>query len=342
MKIEVLNKKCHKCDAFVAKQRGGKLEHTSVWCSMIQETFGHHFFYIKAEDSGGICGVLPLVHIKSKLFGNRLTSQAFSNYGGPVYSNSNCLDAMYEKAFILGGETRCDTIEFRNTEACEDDSILTYTNKITMFLDLPEDSGTLWKGFNCKVRNQVRKAEKSGVNIISGGEELLNDFYAIWTVRMRELGTPAYSKHLFQNIIRFFRGHTKIYLAKIGDIIVGGGFVYEYNGFVQIRWASTLLQHNKSCPNNLLYWSIMKDYCDKGATCFDFGRCSVDSGTYKFKKQWGSKEIPLYYQYWLPSGSLLSIANTGNPKYTKKIEIWKRLPLWTTRIMGPYISRNLP
>jgi lipid II:glycine glycyltransferase (peptidoglycan interpeptide bridge formation enzyme) len=122
---------------------------------------------------------------------------------------------------------------------------------------------------------------------------------------------------------------------------VGGGFTTCYNGLAEIPWASTLTEFNNLCPNNLLYWSVIKYYCQAGAKIFDFGRSSVGAGTWQFKKQWGPTQVDLNYQYWLAPGQELEIASPDNPRYKRKIEMWKKLPLWLTRILGPVISRNL-
>ena len=49
--------------------------------------FGHDCLYLAARDHAGrIEGVLPLVRVKSRIFGHFLVSMPFLNYGGPVGS----------------------------------------------------------------------------------------------------------------------------------------------------------------------------------------------------------------------------------------------------------------
>jgi FemAB-related protein (PEP-CTERM system-associated) len=211
-----------------------------------------------------------------------------------------------------------------------------------MYLPLDSDADRIWRSFDCKVRNQVRKAEKSGVIITGGRFELIDDFYNIYARRMHQLGTPAYSRRIMYNILEAFPDKSYIFVATLGKLAIGAGFVTFYNGLVEIPWAATRVEYNSLCPNMLLYWSIIRHYCIAGAKCFDFGRCTVDGPTSDFKKQWGAEPVELHYQYWVRPGRQLSILSSDNPVYRKKVEMWKRLPLWVTRLIGPIISRNLP
>ena len=59
---------------------------------------------------------------------------------------------------------------------------------------LPAHADALWSGLGTKVRNQVRKGQKSGAQVVWGGEELLSEFYAVFSRNMRDLGTPVYGR----------------------------------------------------------------------------------------------------------------------------------------------------
>jgi len=341
MEVSILTIIDPACDEYVAKEPKGEMSHLPAWGFMVEQVFGHKSYYLVARDGNDVQGVLPLMQIKSRLFGNRMVSQAFSNYGGPLARNPLALNALYEKAVELATENGCQSIEFRNVDPLPFDLHLR-KDKITMYLPLKPEPDELWGSFDPKVRNQVRKAEKSGLVASSGGSELLNDFYRIWTIRMRQLGTPCYPRKLFQGILDTFPDNTRLFVVRPDKATVGGTFVYSYKGLVQIRWAATLVEYNNLCPNNLLYWSVMKHYCLSGASCFDFGRTTTDSSQHKFKKQWGAQPVQLHYQYWCAPGKELSLATPNDPKYSKKVEVWKNLPLWFTRLAGPYISRSLP
>lgn len=329
------------CDEFVQGMPAAKLCHTRAWGEMVERTVGHKAFYLVARDGEVIQGVLPLMQVRSRLFGNRMVSQAFSNYGGPLADTADAADGLYSRAVDLATSRGCGSIEFRNVDPLDHD-LASYEAKATMLLSLAPDPDELWGRFKPKVRNQVRKAEKSGIIAESGGLELLDDFYRVWTVRMRQLGTPCYPRKLFRSIFQSFPDNCRVFVVRLGEATLGGAFVYSFNGLVQMRWAATLVEYNSLCPNSLLYWSVMRHYCLAGASTFDFGRCTVGSGTHRFKKQWGAQQVDLHYQYWVRLAKEFSVLSPDSPKYRRKVDLWKKLPLWATRLIGPYISRSLP
>ena len=341
MDTSVLTTPCSECNTFVSRNARGRMCHTLSWSDMINEAFGHKTFYLVAREDGNVHGVLPLTQVRSRLFGNRLVSQAFSNYGGPLTDGPSATDALYNRAIEIAIECGCESLEFRNVEALPYD-LKSREDKISMWLQLGPDPDEVWHSFNCKVRNQVRKAEKSGLVTTCGQQDLLADFWRIWTIRMRQLGTPCYSSNFFKMIFERFPANTRVFLVRLDGETVAAALVYCFNGFVQIRWAATLIQYNKLCPNNLLYWSIIEHYCLAGASCFDFGRSTVDSSHHRFKKQWNAYPVQLHYQYWARPGHEFSIVKPDNPKYSTKIKVWKRLPISLTRLIGPRISCNLP
>lgn len=341
IKIEILSVSDPACDAFVARKPNSKICHLTAWNDVIARAAGHKSFYLIARDGDEILGVLPLTQVRSRLFGNRMISQAFSNYGGLLADSKQACDALFNYAVETAMKLNCESIEFRNTEILEYNLELR-ADKMCMHLRLSSDPEELWKSFKPKVRNQVRKAEKSDIIATSGGLELLDSFYRVYVVRMRELGTPCYPRKLMHSILKTFPDNCRIFAVRLGGLTIGAGFTMCFNGLVEIPWAATLVEYNKLCPNNLLYWSAIKHYCLCGANAFDFGRCTTDSNTYRFKKQWGSEPVKLYYQYWVRPGHRLSILSPEASRYQRKIQMWKKLPLWVTRLVGPCISRNLP
>jgi len=341
MDVDICNANSQQYDDFVHRMPGAKLCHLFAWAQNVIRPLGHKPFHLVARQNGAVCGILPLTLIRSRLFGNRMISQAFSNYGGPLAENEAALNALYECAIELGEKYGCESMEFRNIEPLPYD-LHQRTDKVTMCLELNSDTGKLWGQLRPQIRNRIRKAEKAGLKVLTGGLEMLTDFYRIWTRRMHQLGTPCYPRKLFSAVLKAFPNDSRIFMVNIDRIPVGGLFVYSFNGLAQSRWGAVLTEYNDISPNYLLNWAAMKYFCEMGAKWFDFGRSTVGSGQHIFKKRWGAKQIPLAYQYWTRPGHDLSIARPDNPKYASRVETWKKLPLWLTRLAGPYISCSLP
>jgi len=338
--VSILDTSDPACDTFVSQNPVAKICHLRSWGAMVANTFRHKQFYLVARDNSRIHGVLPLTHARSILFGNRMISQGFSNYGGILSDNQEARDALFEFAVDLAKRLNCESIEFRNTEPLPYDLHLR-EDKLTMLISLEGGAEQVWNRFRPEIRKQTRKAEKEGLTAIDGGVELLDDFYEIYSRKMHELGTPAYPRKLMAAMFQNFPENVKLFAVRLGDKFVGAGLMTYFNGVAEIPWSAALNEYDHLYPNRLLYWTIIKYYCEKGAKVFDFGRSGVDSGNYEFKRRWRAEPVPLYYQYWFPAGRRLSIVSPANPKFNKKVEMWKRLPFWMARMLGPYISRDI-
>lgn len=340
MNVSFLDSTDTECDYFVQNMAGARLCHMPAWTRMIEDTFGYKGYYLVARENGGVCGVLPLMHVQSRLFGNRLVSQPFSDYGGALATSPVVLEALYNQAVEIAVQSRCDSMELRNTVPLVHDLHLR-TDKVSMYLPLAPDSKDVWKDLRHKTRNRVRKAEGVGFTVKVGGEEFLDEFYRVWTVRMRELGTPCYPCKLFSSILETFPSDVQIFLAVLNGVTTAVLFAYTFNDWVQCSWGAALRDYDNMGPNYVLNWEAIKYYCEKGMKWFDFGRSTIGSGQYTFKERWGANRIDLCWQYWTPPGRCLVIANPNDQKYRKRVEMWKRMPLWMSRLIGPMISRSL-
>jgi FemAB-related protein (PEP-CTERM system-associated) len=159
---------------------------------------------------------------------------------------------------------------------------------------------------------------------------------------MRDLGTPVYPESFFSKILERFPDSTWITTVYRDSEPVASGFLAGFREMMEIPWASSVKKYNSSSPNMLLYWKALEFSIAQGFKCFDFGRSSAESGTFRFKKQWGAEPHQLYWRYWLKNGAGLPEINPDNPKFKTFIGIWQKLPVWLTRVIGPSIVKNLP
>ena len=91
----------------------------------------------------------------------------------------------------------------------------------------------------------------------------------------------------------------------------------------------------------LLYWHLLERSIQRGQGVFDFGRSSMGSNTFRFKKQWGAKAHPATWQYYVRQGRIDAM-RPDNPRYQRMIQLWQRLPIGLTRLIGPRIVRGIP
>lgn len=339
--VKQLTDKHTEWNDYVTKNPVGCIHHRSEWISLFKKSYGHECHYLYAQNNkNNIVGVLPLVRLNSRLFGNFLVSMPFFQRAGAIADHPLIEDKLIHKANQLAKELGIDHIEYRDDIART--NMPAQSHKVNMLLTLPDTTDLLWRSFSSKLRSQIRRPQRENTETMIGHEELLNDFYTVYTRNMRDLGSPAHSKNFIANILEKFPDNSWLVVIRLNDKPVSAGFLLGYGGTLEIPLASTIKEVNSLSINMLLYWEILQFAINKKYQEFDFGRSSKGAGTYNFKKQWGAKPKQLYWHYWLGKTTTIPSMNPSNPKYKLMINIWKRLPLFLTTTLGPLFVKNIP
>ena len=326
---------------YVESNPAASIYHRGEWKELIKDTFGHEGYYFSARDSSGnITGILPLVRLDSRLFGNFIVSMPYFNYGGAIADHPLIEQQLMQVAAEHSARLGVSHIEYRDDTPRV--GFPARTEKVNMILSLPASHDALWQTFTPKLRAQIKRPQREQPQVLQGGKELLNDFYAVFTRNMRDLGTPVYSKEFFENILTSFPNACRIIIIRLDNRPVAAGFLIGHRDRLEIPWASTLRDVNHLSINMLLYWEVLKHAIDRQFRQFDFGRSSKGAGTYRFKQQWGARPRQLYWHYWQKEGGELPSLNPDNPRYALAIKVWKQLPLFITNRLGPLLVRNLP
>lgn len=303
---------------------------------------GHKPIVLAALEGQVVRGFLGLVAVHSWLFGRFLVSLPYLNYGGILAEDERAAAALTDKAIELARQLRVRYLELRHERELPHPSFLhARRDKVHMRLKLANTKEDLWKSIPSSVRNQVRKGEKNNLQATWGTMDCLDGFYQVFSRNMRDLGTPVYPKSLFASILQQFPDRAEICLVKQGDMPLAGALLMHGWNVTEVPSASSLRTHNHTCANMFMYWQLLARSVERGQSCFDFGRATPDSGTYKFKKQWGAESFPAAWQYASFSGEVGSL-RPDNPKYRAFIWVWKKLPVSVTRWLGPPIVRGIP
>jgi FemAB-related protein (PEP-CTERM system-associated) len=315
--------------------------HNSVWFALIKKSFGHSTRILVAKDEqGNILGGLPLTFFSSKLFGTFAISIPYVNYGGVVSHYFDIAKALIQTGHEIRTKENLSHLEIRTMQAGLASNSL--DKKVSMVLQLPATNDELDKNLGAKVRAQYKKAESYSPKVKFGKLELLDDFYKVFARNMRDLGTPVYSKAWFENILNEEKIKSTLIVVYMGDKPVSTGFLVGNTYTLEIPWASTIQRANAKNANMWMYRQILAFAIKEGYKYFDFGRSTLGAGTYKFKKQWGALAYPHHWYYVLPDGESKPELNPDNPKYKLVNFLWKLMPIWLTKIIGPQIIKHIP
>lgn len=306
----------------------------------INKAFGHSSQVFVAYAGNSLVGGLPFTVTRSPIFGHNATSIPFFNYGGALTQYKDVESALVSEANQILSHTKAEQVEIRTTTNGLNGHVS--DKKVSMLLALPEDLKTLDDQLGTKVRAQCKKANSHNPSVKFGGLELLNDFYQVFAINMRDLGTPVYSKQWFKALLETNELNTTLVVCYVAEKPVSVGFLLGHNSMLEIPWASTLKSANKLDMNMWMYRRILDFAVEQKYEHFDFGRSTKDAPTFRFKKQWGAEPVQHYWYHARSDGAEPGGANPDNPKYKLVISVWKRLPVWLTKLIGPAIVKQIP
>jgi FemAB-related protein (PEP-CTERM system-associated) len=323
--------------------KAGRWNEFSCWLRALADGLGHKVHCLEAVADGRICGLLPLAHVSSPLFGQFLVSLPYVNTAGVVADQAEVGHRLIDRAVELADALDVRYLELRHEEPWEHPALnQQLTTKVHMRLPLPGSPDELRKQLKSKVRNQVVNAEKKELSVRWGRHQLLDDFYRVFSHNMRDLGTPVYPRRLFSYILEHFPEAAELCTVYAGTRPIAAALLIHGSiGVTQVPSASSLRQFNHTNANMLMYWHLLRRAVERGQHTFDFGRSTIDSNTFRFKKQWGADPMPAVWQYYVRRGTAGDM-RPEHSRYQRLIRIWQKLPVGLTRLIGPPIARAIP
>lgn len=327
-------------DAFVRAQPDWTHFHLAGWRDVMTKAFGHECPYLVArEATGAMKGVLPLVRVKSLVFGHYLVSMPFLNYGGPLGSDEACT-ALIEEAKRLASRDGAKLLQLRARRALPTD-LPDGLQKLTVLVDIPPGgSEALWKQLSHKMRTKVRKPQKEGVEVRFGREQL-NPFYDVLAHNMRDLGTPVQSRRFYEIIADTFGESVWFAAAYLNGEAVAGGCGFVWRDEMEITWSSSLRNSMNIRPGYLLHWAFLERAANEGLRLGNFGRSTPGSGTHEYKQQWGGRDEQLHWHF-AAAGGEASTPSPDDGKFSWGPRLWRKLPVGVATKLGPLIVRNIP
>lgn len=312
------------------------------WLHIVCRGLKHRPYLVVARRQDRLVGILPLAFVKSLLFGRFLVSLPYVNSGGIIAETREVAHALVARAVELADQLRAKHLELRHEQELENPSLTDQLrSKVHMRLILPATAEELWNGFKSKHRNQLRKGGSQGFSVHWGGGQLLTEFYTVFSRNMRDLGTPVFGKRLFKTILEELPGEAELCVVRDDAKPIAAALLIHGAGRTEVPSASSLREYNPTNANDWMYWHLLQRAILRKQRVFDFGRSTLGSNTYRFKKKWGAEPESAIWQYYVRNGNVDDTRRESG-KYDHLVAIWKRLPLWLTTTIGPSIVRGIP
>jgi FemAB-related protein (PEP-CTERM system-associated) len=314
------------------------------WSNFVRSVYKFPIYRFETEIEGQVTGLLALAHIQHPLFGNYLITSPFGSYGGFAYTDETSRNLLLDAARALAADLKAEYTNLRFDAGAQapPPGWVQHPVYCTYLMDLSPNIESLLSNFSSDHRNHIRKALKKGFIVKFGGLDLLDDAYEALARSMHELGSPY---------------HAKSYLRAMADSLgetLEFAVLYAPNG--KLAGAGVFIQHGKTVTNlhanilrafrtdyagEYLYWKVIERYAQRGFKTYDIGRSLIGSGNETFKMKWKPRKQLLAYWYALQPGAQLPALNQKNPKFQLAIWLWKHLPAFIIRPLGPFLIKGL-
>lgn len=330
-------------ERFVADHPSGTPFHRPAWILAVARGTGNRARFLVAGQGADPQAILPLVDVRSPLFGRVLVSSGFG-VGGGVLGGTEAGSCLLAAAEDLATREACPAIELRGGQLPIDRENWTIRSDTHCGFERPlaDDDATQLTDIPRKQRAEVRKGLAGDFTIRVGtGPANRAAHYAVYAESVRNLGTPVYPKRLFAEVLDALGDDADILTVFHQGIAVASVLSLYHGGAVMPYWGGGTAAARKLRANDRMYFELMLHARRRGCDRFDFGRSKAGSGPCDFKKNWGFAPVPLAYAAWTAPGAAPRDADPASARHAQRIAVWKRLPLRAANLLGPLIARGL-
>lgn len=327
---------------FLSDTPGSTPFHSAAWGHAIEQSTGHRWHCLSARDAdGALIGVLPLHHIRSRLFGSALVSSGFAVDGGIVVRDPRAIAPLADAAIALARELGLAGVELRGG-ALPDGWAHDRMSHLGFVRPLAADAEAELSAIPRKHRAEVRKALANPLDV-SVGRSVADRaaHYTAYATSVRNLGTPVFPKRLFAAVLDQFGEDADILTVRHDGAVVASVLSLYWKGVVMPYWGGGTQAARGLRANERMYFALMDHARERGCKHFDFGRSKTGSGPAAYKKNWGFEGEPLSYARWAEAGAAVRDTNPTSSKYALMVKTWQRLPLPIANAIGPMIARQL-
>ncbi len=343
-------------DSLVENHEQGRFVHLIGFKRAVEKNYHLKPVYLAYLEKNDVLGLFPGFFHQSFLFGRKIISQPFSEYGGLLLRP----DLSAEKKSVI----RATFLEFMRKKMKEagwpflemhhppDAWALTAegfeARKLfrRSWMEL-EDPRLLWEKLDPKERNILRRAQayQLKMGIIDDVQDIKKKFYLLYLKTMKRLGSPPHPVSFFIDLFQLLSSHLKIFIFHLKSIPVSALVAWCVGRTVHITEMVSDEKYFLVKPNDWAIWQFLSWAWNEGYHIFDFGPVRY-RGQEIFKKKWLMRLENYYYVYVsAEAGEAKKIKNVfSGESFLLRLAplVWKNsLPLPLTAAIGKYFRRQL-
>lgn len=301
--------------------------------SAIEQSLNAKIFRIRQDDLW-----CDFVLVKSFLFGNRLISLGYLTEGGIEGRESQSQDSLLNEINQLAYQHKVDYIEFRGgikpnvNNIIQRDNI--YANFTKDFSDIDNVLLSIPRKKRADVRHAIDNKDLEFTNSVS-----IDDFYHLFSIVQHQHGTPIHHKKYYKSF-QDNQNLSQTYGVTHQGKIVAVCMVFFTETELIAYYGASDKNYLHLHIYDLMYYHLMMIAKEKNLI-FNFGRSKYQTGSFRYKELFGFEAKPTTH-YIIPiSNKKVPDLRANNPEFSKKIDLWRKMPLWLVNLIGSYILKQI-
>jgi hypothetical protein len=294
--------------------------------------------------------VFPSFFHRSILYGRRLVSQPFSEYGGLLFGPS--LPTSRKREILAGFPQvadrsrdfgRFDYIELRcftdhaglGKDIFQEERLYDY-GLLPLIKNL-----SLWDTVDYSVKKNIRQARSHNLQVKTANseEDVKSVFYPLHLRSLRRLGSPPHPLAYFVALQKNLGRQLRILAAFVNGLPIAALLGWEVGESVHITDIVSDEAYFHLRAVDLLHFEFISLAIAGRYRCFDFGPLRYP-GQRQYKLKWGP-ELHDYSYFFYPAGSARKPISERSLTARAGAAVWRRLSLRLAAGTGKYMRKML-
>jgi CelD/BcsL family acetyltransferase involved in cellulose biosynthesis len=304
------------------------------------------WFLLARDHAGTVRGALPLYLVPAPLR-RRLVAVPFRDRGGPLWDDTEALDALLAGAAAVAVETRSVSLVLKTThplppEVAARHALRRDDHWVHSSAELAGlDEERLWERIGSKTRNMVRQAQQHGLacRAITAESGAAARWHRLHVATQKRLGVPPFPLRFFDAMLRELApsGGIEILETARGGAPCAATILLFHADTCIYGYSASTLEGQQLRANDLMLYTALRLVLARGLARFDLGSDSpAQKSLLFFKRKWGAQQsaIPVY-----SSGKAGALSDSSDPRYSLARVVLRRTPAPLLRAVGARLTR---
>jgi Acetyltransferase (GNAT) domain len=360
-------------DELVRSHTSCSVFHSSAWAKVLHASYGHIPRYFMSLKDGSVSSLIPVMEVVSRLTSRRGVSLPFTDSCDPIISRPMEFEQLFADLTSTGRNLGWKYLELRVSTAFN----LLGRPALEFYghsLDLERTEDKIFSSMTQNLRNELRKAERSGADVVFSTDLLaVRHYYDLHCLTRRKHGLPPQPFNFFKNIheqllardggfvalafapnqsetttrsesdcrasvlSRLWRNYPEV---SSGKRPVAGAVFLNFGQRATYKFSASDETRNRLPLGKLALWRAVQWYRSRGFRSIDLGRSSLcNTGLRKYKKSWGANEYLIRnFRYQFAQREFVVRRDRVTGWYNRLL---RRCPITLSRAIGAFLYRHL-